>query len=160
MWRLSRVLSSHNVATSSAFQFSGVVSLGVFSSYSGATLKFPQLSQCFGSQEFSVLAETSRGHFKEVFIPLLSTLLLRINKPREFKHEVAQVGAGARGDRQEEGLLHVVTIQSAAGTDFWLGNGGNNDRTIVNGKVSNILVRKKVLCFHTDKVAGAVVCLY
>ena len=25
---------------------------------------------------------------------------------------------------------------------------------------SNIVVRKKMLCFHTDKVAGAVVCLY
>ena len=38
-------------------------------------------------------------------------------------------------DRQEEGLLHVVTIQSAAGTDFRLGNGDNDDRTVVDSKI-------------------------
>ena len=64
MWRFSRVLSSHSVATSSAFQFSGVVTLGVFSSCSLATLKFPWLSQYLGSQKFSVLTEDQLWTFQ------------------------------------------------------------------------------------------------
>ena len=48
-------------------------------------------------ENFLALTKTSHGHIKEVFIPFLSALLSRIYKPREFKHEGAQVGAGARG---------------------------------------------------------------
>ena len=120
---------------------------------------FPSSHSVLALEDFLALAEASCGHIEEVFIPFLSALLSRIYKPREFKHEVAQAGAGAKGgDRREDGLLQVVTIQNAIGTNFRSENGGNSNRSIFNSKVSNIVL--KVLCFYTDKVAGAVVCLY
>ena len=136
------------------------MSLGVFSSYSGATLKFSQLSQCFGSREFSSSRRgkpwTHQGSPHPFFV---SALLSRIYKQGEFKLEVPQAGAGAKGgDRREDGLLQVVTIQSAVGTDFRSENGRNSDRSIFNSKVSNIVL-EKVLCFYTDKMIGNVVCL-
>ena len=81
----------------------------------------------------------------------LSALLSRINKPSEFKHEVAQAGAGAKGeDRREDGLPQVVTIQNAVGTNFRSENGGNSDRSIFNSKVSNIVLKGVVFLYRQN----------
>ena len=49
----------------------------------------------FGSRPHPVLTRIGRGHFRKIFFPVLSTLLLRIYKQGEFKREGVWVGAGA-----------------------------------------------------------------
>ena len=58
-----------------------------------------------------------------------------------------------QGDRREDGLLQVVTVQSSTGADFRSEDG---DRSIFNGQDSYI-VSRNVLCLHTDDTTGAVV---
>ena len=86
-----RVLSSLSALTASVLQVSGVVSLRVFLALTVEHLSsFFSSHSIFGSRRLSVLAGIGRGHFRETFFPVLSTLLLRIYKG-------VQAGAGARG---------------------------------------------------------------
>ena len=72
----------------------------------------------FGSRPHPVLTRIGRGHFRKIFFPVLSTLLLRIYKQGEYKREGAWVGAGVRATGGENGFLQVVTVQSSTDTDF------------------------------------------
>ena len=97
----------------------------------------------FGSCQHPVLVRIGRGHFREIFFPVLSTLLLRIYKHGEYKCEGVWVGAGAGVTGGENGFLQVVTVQSSTDTDFQSESG---DRSIFNGQYSYI-VPMNVLCF-------------